>query len=557
MPAAKRVDRDPFTATQAVWLVDTDNVEVDRIKEGLSPDVLKLSKFDTLVHTIGARLQGSEDSYGTLIVANQNLPDELRSHWERLVQAINSLVDNKKYHSRLFIYEINQEANEVHVFHNSVLCSDVMDFLAKAHNTHFDSVTSTDSDISDEARRMLMNTQTENAKLRTDAKHYKEVIAENTKKISNYQQQLTTLNQQIESYRVQAEKGEKAEQDAKDAIEKNKLKMKSLQKQIDDLNKQVNDYKSKNTDLSIENGSLKQHQIESNREKASLTQQLDDLNRELTDERNKNEQILNARNEMEENSILQESLNAEREKVKQANKEKIDAQQEKSVMEMRLEETKKELNDIRSGYKNVSRIGYSNNFGTIDLQSTDVIYFKVINSLPFHRFYINEFMNIFRRLVNENSIEGKPSQLIKIVYHRIDFGFDEQILGEYPQIGDLDAINDFHDHYRLMPSLNVGKNHSVFESDHHILIFVDYVHDNKYYVTTNGAIDYYSIVQHGKLAKDMGLKGNTISYDHDSILNLIYNPDIINFTEDNKRSYYIRALSNLVQSSIVVRKHTA
>ena len=138
MPAAKRVDRDPFTATQAVWLVDTDNVEVDRIKEGLSPDVLKLSKFDTLVHTIGARLQGSEDSYGTLIVANQNLPDELRSHWERLVQAINSLVDNKKYHSRVFIYENNQQANEFNLFQNYLLFYDVIDFFAKSQNKKID-----------------------------------------------------------------------------------------------------------------------------------------------------------------------------------------------------------------------------------------------------------------------------------------------------------------------------------------------------------------------------------------------------------------------------------
>lgn len=555
MPTAT-TNRDPFTATQAVWLIDTDNVEVDRIKEGLSPEVLKLSKFDVVIQTVGSRLQGSEDSYGTLIIANQKLPDELRSHWEMLVRAINSLVDNKKYQHRLFIYEINPEANEVHVFHNSVLCSDVMDFLAKAHNTHFDSITSTTSDISDEARRMLMNTQTENAKLREDSKHFQEIIKKDTEKIKNYKQQLTTLNQQIQSFRAQAEKGEKAEQEAKDAIEKNKLKMHSLQKQIDDLNKQVNDIKAKNTDLSIENNSLKQHQKESNREKASLTQQLDDLNRELTDERNKNEQILNARNEMEENSILQESLNASQEKLKKANKEKIDAEQEKSVLEMRLDEAKKELEDIRSGYKNVSRIGYSNNFGTINLENTDVIYFKVINSLPFHRFYINEFMNVFRQLMNENSIEGNPSKLIKLVYHRIDYGFDEQILGDYPQIGDLDAINDFNDHYRIMPSLNIGKNHSVFEKDHHILIFVDYVHDNKYYVNTNGIIDYYSIVHHSSLAKDLKLKGNIISYDHDSILNLIYNPQILQFTNDNKQSYYIRALSNLIQSSNVVRKHT-
>lgn len=551
---AATTERDPFLAVQPVWLIDTDRMEIDHIQSSLSPEVIQLTKFDTIADTIATRLGSSNESYGTLIVNVQKVPDALSLNWDNFVIAINKIVESKQYKNRLFIFEINNDSNGTHVFLNSHLSANVDDFLASAHNVHLDSVTH-DDDVSAEAKQIIVNLQVANKKQRTDIEVFKAKEKENNEKIRRMTHQIEALNTQIGSYREQAKSGEKAKQDAEKAIQANKEKMASLQKQIDDLNKANADLRSQLTDLTIDNQAKEKFLKERNQKIVSLTQINTDLQKSLDDTREKQNKILNARNEMESNKLLAEQLNAANEKLSKAHQETIKAQEDKSVLEMQLKDKDKQIEEIRAGYQNVNRIGYSNNFAPINLHNTDVMYFKIIDPLPFHAFYIKEMVKMMRQLFNEDASDGAPSKLIKTIYYKIDFGQDKYVIGDYPVIGNLSVIQDLNDTYRLLPSLHDDEKALDFESKQHIIVFLDYIQDDKYYLTTDATIDYYTIAQHDDVVKALGLKGSHISYETNSLLNLKYNERLINMTQTNQQTFFTNRLVDLLKSSQVISKY--
>lgn len=544
------VNRDPFVATQQVWLIDTDRIEIDKIQSSLSPDVLQLNSFDSAVDTIYNRLQGSNDSYGTLIIT-QNLSSSFKEVWSNFVKALNSLLESDTFKNRLFVFEINPSSSGEHVFINSVLCTDVDDFLMKAHHVHFSSVTDNEQ-VDEEAKKIIKQLQIENAKQKGNFENEKKEKEKTAEKLKETENKLSLLQSQIKSYENQAKKGLEAEEAANELIEKNKQKLKALQKQVDDLNKEVIDGKDTKTNLEIELEATKKYLSERNASLTSITQELRDTKDELEQLNKRQKEILNAKGEMKQNSILLEELEAQRQKTIDEHKQKLELNQQLSLQKLTINDLNKQIEDIRKGYKNVNRIGYSNNFGTIKLQQTNLMYFKIINPLPYHRFYLLQLQKMLSKLFYED--EDSPSKKVKIIFHKIDFGQDKVIIGDYPLIGNLSVATDEYDKYRIMPSLDIDEDHGNFDNPDKILIFVDYIQNDKYYCVSDAISDYYVIANNSSTISEMpNLKGDLICYDRSSLVDLRYNSQVENMTETNKNQFYLNNLKQLITSSNAIK----
>lgn len=544
------VNRDPFVATQQVWLIDTDRIEIDKIQSSLSPDVLQLNSFDSAVDTIYNRLQGSNDSYGTLIIT-QNLSSSFKEVWSNFVKALNSLLESDTFKNRLFVFEINPSSSGEHVFINSVLCTDIDDFLMKAHHVHFSSVTSNEQ-VDEEAKKIIKQLQIENAKQKGNFENEKKEKEKTAEKLKETENKLSLLQSQIKSYENQAKKGLEAEEAANELIEKNKQKLKALQKQVDDLNKEVVNGKDAKANLEIELEATKKYLSERNASLTSITQELRDTKDELEQLNKRQKEILNAKGEMKQNSILLEELEAQRQKTIDEHKQKLELNQQLSLQKLTINDLNKQIEDIRKGYKNVNRIGYSNNFGTIKLQQTNLMYFKIINPLPYHRFYLLQLQKMLSKLFYED--EDSPSKKVKIIFHKIDFGQDKVIIGDYPLIGNLSVATDEYDKYRIMPSLDIDEDHGNFDNPEKILIFVDYIQNDKYYCESDAISDYYVIANNSTTISEMpNLKGDLICYDRSSLVDLRYNSQVENMTETNKNQFYLNNLKQLITSSNAIK----
>lgn len=538
---------DPFAASQAVWLIDENRLEIDRIQSSLAAEVLTFTDFDAIVDAVNTRLGKSEDGYGTLILS-ENIPSGLKAQWGTLINGINTLKNQEKIKDRLFVYEINKGSDVGQVI-NAKVYENVDDFLAAAHNVHFDSITSSEM-IDDEAKKIIQQLQIDKDKNRQIVKQQNAEIKKLTEERDSQIQIVQSLNEQIQSYKAQAEKGKLAQEEAAKLISENQVNVDSKQLLIDKLNKQINDANSRVSQLEVEiaakDGVLKQQ----NAQIASLKQENIDAQLIIDNQNKEKTEILNARGEMEQTQILVEKLNAEQVQKNDLRKQ-LEAEKQKNVQnELTIDSLKKQNNDIREGYRTYDRLGYSADFDTIKLTRTNLLYFKVINPLPFHKFYLKELQNMFRELIYDNA--ETHSKTIKTVYMKVDYGLDDKIIGDYPLISNLSQINDDHDFYRLLPSQNMNDDIAIFEQKDYILIFVDYIDNNSYYVESDGKIDYYSIVHREVEANLLDLRGKVISYDRTSLIDMKYNDLFNSMTEKNKVDTVQKTVSPLLLSSQVL-----
>lgn len=547
-----KTTRDPFAASQPVWVVDADRMELDKMQNSLSPELLHFDDLDSIIQAISTRFDGSKETYGTFIIT-QNQPSKLKAVWSTFVQAMNSLKQNENYKNRLFIFEINPLSNGTHIFYNSQLYESVDEFLADAHNVHIEAVTG-NTNISEEARRMITDLKVQQKKTQADLKEAKKQNKEITEQKEDLAKQLSLLKAQIDSYKQKADSGEKAQEEANKLIEENQLKMKSLQQHVDDLQVKQNESDSLVNDLKVKNTALDETIQEQNLKITSLNQTLIDKDRQIEQQNAEQSKIINARNSLEETKIVQERLNAEREKRSQTEKINVELQQKLVQSDLKIKSLTQENNNVRQGYKSIERVGYTNEFTPIKLGSTNVMYFKIIDELPFHRFYIDELQKLIGQLLEESNMNQYIIST-KIVYFKVDYGSDKEVIGDYPLIGNLSTIDDNEDHYRLIPGPNINEAANDFDTRDKLLIFVDYISNDKYYIETNGNIDYYVISTHEKIASDLKLKGSSISYDRNTLLDLEYDKNFINLTEKNRIENIQDKLTPLIEHSTALQRY--
>lgn len=540
---------DPFT--RECWLIDNNQMEIDKIQQHLPVDVLHFSDFNELINKVSERFT-SQDSTGTLIVT-EHIPEKLNIFWDKLIQIINTF-KQKEAHDRLVIFEISADAvkSETHVFQDSILCSNIDDFLDKTHNIRFQASQKA-LNVDDTTKALVNELEIENTRRRKKNEELKEKLEQNSKNTEEIQNKFNLLQQQINSYSMQKDNALKERDQAVKDKEAQEHQMQVLQKQTDKLTADNNQKDQKITDLEIKNKAKKDKLTEQFNIITSLKQELQDTKDELEQQSKQREALLNARDEMESNEILSEQINALQEKNKELNSQNINLRQQIENQKIDLQNKTDEINDIKQGYKNVNRIGYSNEFAKIEFNKTDLIYFKIIDPLPFHRYYIKKLMETIRQINHENM--NKPSQLFKMIFYKVDFGNDTDIIGQYPLIKSLNSINDEQDFYRLMPGLHDNEGVTDFESKYNYkLIFIDYLDNNKYYADTKADKDLYALARKKETLQKLNLKGKYITYDEDSLLDLRFNSQIPTMTQQNQETNVIQKLSKLITTSTVIKK---
>ena len=531
---------DPFVPTQPVWLLDANPVESDKIRASISPKVINFNNFDDLPNTLSARFNGDPNAFGTLIISN-NLPEAFDVNFKTVVGALN----NDDINKRLFIYHITDQGASP--FKNATICKNIDDFIELANNVHIDSIAS-DNVVDEEARKIIFQLKVQNAKLTKNNDSLKEQIKDKNKKFEDLSESFDQVKITIERYENDKKNAEDKRKVAEDNLDKIKRNNEVLNKTIDKL--RDDNYKANNENLELQTkiSGLNQHIEDLNVKNNQLTQENFDLNNDLNKEKQNSMNYLETKTELAGMSQLKDQLDAATQMVRSEKSEKERYKAKNSTLEEKIKELEDTIDRLRHSDSYSNELGYDDPevYQVIKLKNTKVIYFKIIDPIEFHRFYIEFFASKLRELMNNKDI---ITLMIKI-----DNGKDQERFSDRTFIGTMDAITNSTNKYSLIPSRRMAEGAYDFEKDNNkILIVMDYIDNSKYYVETENVYDHFVIANHTKDIKNIyELDGKPITHDRNSIVDWQFDRRVHMQTEKNKNEYFFKAVTPLFSESHVV-----
>lgn len=535
-------ERDPFTPGQPVWLIDSDPVESSTIRSNLSPKVINIFDFDLLAETISKRLNSDEQAFGTLIFT-QNIPGELKTNWGTTITAIN----NENINPKLFIYHVTNE--NFSPFNNAKVFSEITDFLEFANEVHLEKITDDDS-LSEEARKIIKDMKIQVSKLTNDKDNLKKELEQNISKVDTLNSKLDSSAELLKRYLSDKESAEEKAKKAEEERDKTNLNFESKTRTIADLRKQILDLSEQLNTSETKSDAAKQTIEQQTIQINELTQQIKDLEFDLSKKDEESKSLLSAKTEFAAMGELQEKYDATVNLLRKNREEINSLKSEVAIKENKVNLLQSQLELYRDSDSTKQELGYSNVFQKIELKRTNVMYFKIIDQLPFHRFYINTMVEQLKSMLLSQGINRK----IKIIMMKVDQGNDKKRFSEYTFIGDLEGAATDHDKFYLIPSRKMGENAYRFEQSDDVIVFLDYIDNDEIYLNTNGVSDNYVILNHSKdLGSVYDLKGQVISYDHRSLIDIKYDKSIKSMTSQNRDEKIFNTITPILQNSNVVQ----
>lgn len=539
-----RTQVDPFIPTQEVWIIDSDPVEVDKIKSGISPKVISLNTFNDIVSALSGRLNGNINSFGTIIFS-RNLPTDVKTNLEAVVTSLN----NKTVNERLFIYHIADDNSSP--FINSKICNTVDEFIDLANNVHVENIEENDS-IDEEARKIIKKYRQSIAKKDNDINAKKNENKKLKNRIKELTEKLDIIHKQINRFEEENKHYEGIAKDAESKLNEIQNRLDVTGKELDNTRFELDKERTKNINGQAKIKGLEKAVDEANAKNNELYQQNRDLQDEIDHERERSQEYLEARTDSEQLSQLQDDLKSTLMLYKKTKSDISDLKAQLTVKENDIASKQNEIDQLRNSNQGLSNFGIPDpeTFPVIKLKRTDLIYFKVIDQLPYHRFYINLFAKELRKI-----IDNKNVQIVNMMM-KIDSGKDQDRFKDRIFIGNLDAVSNDDDKYYLFPTMNMDKNTFDFEDKERILIFIDYFDNSKKYVKTEGITDNYIVINRSRDARKIyDLEGKFISNDHSSLVDIKYDSTISTNTRENQMRRFQDTVRKLLLESNVVQKY--
>lgn len=547
MTSKRLEERDPFTANQKVWLIDNVPTERDAIRQRLSPEVVTIETFDQLISEVSGRLNGSDEAYGTLIYTDHLNEKSLRPRVQAIVDAIN----NELINNRLFIYHITDTGESP--FNNAHIYEDIDSFLADANNIHLESISLNDN-VDEETRKVIRDLRLSNAKQRKNNKALREENEKYKDRNKNLEARLEGAKKQKENAELREEHAqqERADAEAKQKdlevqLSVNEDEIKAKQQEIDklthtklDLQAQIKGKESFITELTQQNNQLQQAK--------------DDLSADLAKKQEEAAGFAEAKTGLQAMSEVQENLDAAQDLIREQKNEIRSLQSKVSLKDSQIKRLQDEVDSLRHSGKKTSKFGLDADvYPVVHLGNTSIIYFKIIDPLDYHRFYINFFVSQMRKMF-------KDSYDFTTIMLKQDNGCDSKRWDNCVFIGNMSGISDAGGDYYLVPSKNM--NDGVFEFEQHlqqnkpaIVVVLDYIDNNKYYFSSDAIMDKFVVAKNSRKARRVyNVAGKYISYDHRSDVNVDWHYDrrLMAMTSQNRDTAFLERIKNLIGASQVV-----
>ena len=317
-----------------------------------------------------------------------------------------------------------------------------------------------------------------------------------------------------------------------------------LDTELDAETRKAYDYSIRNNELMNEQTNSK-YTIEALQSKLSKEEQLSDSLRQEIE--NRDNDIRDSHRRMQE--IIASTVDGERvavieKDIRKKDQRIMELENELKMVNINVRESeidnnqlKEQIRLMRNSQKSMEIIGRTTQLDHFNLKKTDLVYIKIVDSLPYFK--------LAATYLFEELQERYGEQFVNMVIIKQDEGLDDQLFKGIPVVQDFTELDGTTTTYRLHPHATMFTGLDLYESEIDCLFVIDYIQNDDYLLDSLSRKEVMTMVRYPDMIKDhrLGLKGTALSLGPGSIYDLTFRPDI-------QRSNMRETRHNMVRRSV-------
>jgi len=374
----------------------------------------------------------------------------------------------------------------------------------------------------DKQKRVMEEMDLELARVKENLKMREENIVKMTKEYKELVKKNNDLKAQIDTeVNIHSKEREAELEESKRELRRLRDELDLAQKSLLSRRQEIKELEDKNFDLEYTRDAL-ENQV--NRLKDDIQLKDEDYTSLEEDYRNLQEEradLLLKTSEGEKYEVILDDLESVRLRLEATEKELRDTRILFREEEIRNKDLENTIEMQRRGHITEEVMGRTAILDHMTLKNTDLVYIKVVDSLPYHRSAVNALFEHIDEQYNNKA------RLMIISY---DDGLDKyryEGLNVYRALEDVDIRDKM---YRLHPNTSMFTGGHQYEENIELLFVVDYTGGNDYLIQTESLSNIMTMVRYADMLKDerLELRGIPLTLGAESIYDLTYNPRIAN-----------------------------
>lgn len=491
-----------FIDTEPIWIFTTDFDMKSQIENTLNREI---SKVDT-VHELVAEIENfiakvdNEDSLKGSMIFTEFIPKDIKSRLDDLGRLLN-FGEVKQYE-----IGINVEKNTP-LFEGSLRFAYLEDFIKFARKAQRNTRVEMIDDKSPDKEIIV--------KLKNDIVNLEENLKSKEDELIKQREQHKDLNSEYNSLQLKISQEIEPElKDKENELKEVQEKLAESNGKVTEFNENVRSLKEKlneaHDEISGKKVDLKGRNaiIDEKKERIFILEaDLEELKERLKEKSNTIDNILSNQVDSETYLQLKNDIETKDNRITKLTKENKVLQINNNKLQYEYEDVQVQLENAMKGNVSIQNIGRTNHLPQHRFNRSTVVYIKTIDALPYRTKLIYK---TFEKLCEQYTNQHQHNHILILKHSE---SIDDL---RYPNVdlcAKLEDVDTTQKTFRLFPNTNMFVGAEEFEENLGILLVIDYIQSNEYYISSAGRDTQLNIVNHSNDIERLNLIGSPLSLD--------------------------------------------
>lgn len=485
-----------FELNEGIFLISSNHMEKQQIEDGLNRETSRIMTVGDLVRAF-TDLTTSEGVRASVIITDE-IPTDIRKSLEEVREGIEV--------SGVPVFEIGTGE----IVDGAYRFGTIPDFIDFARINRRKASISQVTDT--EQRGILEELQQETEVKQSTIDELTEEVEVLEEELEEVKGKYTTLETQVEQvYKVQRDNAVESEKALRDTHEETARLFEVEQQKSEQYRKEKDEALGEMTELRFEVVSLEKAIQDKQNEIRKLERIEQSNKREIERHIREKDEIVKSKVDAEDHVLLNTELDKAREEINGLKTKMLNMEVEKRTVEYEKELIERENQQLKDGELNIQEIGRTMKLDKYKLESTELIYIKVFEMVPYLRLALQMFFD----KISER-VDGRSHMMIM----RHDDGLDGEYFEGVPLWSKLKDVPASDRVFRMFPNHVMFARLHEWEKQVKLLVVVDNIKNNDYYLESRSRERFMTVVRRESDIQKYNLKGSPITVSGKSVFDV-------------------------------------
>lgn len=515
-----------FPDNEPIWVVGN-ILDKQAVEDGFNRKAMAVSSLDDLITAVEKSILNGMPRASLLIMPD--IPSSLKSSLEEFRRLLNTLTE-------VNVYEIGR--GDSHVVDHPIEYGTLNALVAEARGLSRTQYI-TDMDPTDKQKQVMLT-------LNEDLAIHKGKIKDALNQVSALNSQIHNLQLEITDLKAKLSNNSEVKMEAyRETIDRLESMLSRLEsdlftekKKSSELSSKYTEEINKNIDANYSIEALKNKINKADEVTEKFKRELKAQNQLYNELQTRMSNLAKAQVDKEQYVMLASDLTRSKRLVQDLESQLNDVRVQSREKDFDIQDLNKELDKFLRGNLTQSILGRTAILDKGTLTSTDLIYIKIVNELPYFRLALTYLFE---------EIQERYDDKAKLVILKNDDGLDSYLFKGLNIYSDLNSIPRDETMARLHPNLQMFKGIEKFEESTNCLVVVDYIQNNEYYLSTKARETVMTMLRDAEMMSSMddtkkALKfhGSPLTLGVRSIFDLEYDPRIASAGLPTTRHLFVK-----------------